>query len=94
MARVWILWHGGASYVAPDPMRREDCEAFASLREACADFAGRPGASFYPACNRAPPDDGGPTGWIFFSDPFGNGNAYPDRVLTFGPRGGLRMEPG
>lgn len=93
MARVWFLWHGGASYAAPDASRREDCEAFASLREALADFAARPGASFYPDCNRVPPDDGGPSAHLFFADPYKDSDPYPDRVLSFGPRGGLRMVP-
>jgi hypothetical protein len=94
MARVWMLWHGGASYAAPDVSKREDCEAFDSLREALADFCARPGSRYYSAVERRPAGDGGPSAHIFFADPFGRRDPYPDRVLFFGPKGGLRMEPG
>jgi hypothetical protein len=94
MAKVWMLWHGGASYSAPDTFNRRDCEAFASLRGAREDFARRPGDSYYPGCEAVPVEAGGPSAWIFFSDPFNSGDAYPDRVLSFGPRGGVRMENG
>jgi len=94
MAKVWMMWHGGESYAPPDQFNREDCEEFASLKEAREDFASRPGDSYYPACGAVPPEAGGPSAWICFADPFENGDLCPDRVLSFGPRGGLRMERG
>ena len=94
MARVWMLWHGGASYAAPDQFNRRDCDEFASLKEARDEFASRPGDSYYPGCNAVPVDDGGPSGWIFYADPFQDGDLYPDRILSFGPRGGVRIERG
>lgn len=94
MAKVWMLWHGGASYAAPDQFNQEDCEEFASLKEAREEFASRPGSSYCPACDTVPPEAGGPSAWLCFADPFEHGDIYPDRVLSFGPRGGVVMGRG
>ena len=87
---VYALWYGGSSYAAPDQFVRRDVERFGSLREARKTFAARADRDpHYPCVNTCTPTDGGPEMWIYFSDPFEIGDAYPDRVLAFGPRGGI-----
>jgi len=80
--QVWALWHGGASYAVGTVDR--DCEEFDSLRaakrvlEARADFD-----PHYPCVDES-------SMLIWFSDPRGVQDPYPDRELTIGPRGGVR----
>jgi len=89
---VWMLWHGGSSYAAPDQFQREDVEPFDSLAQAKDTFASRLHDRRFPCVSQVPPDDGGPTAHLHFADPFEDGDPYPDLILTFGPRGGLRCE--
>lgn len=94
--KVWMLWHGGASYAVGDIMH--DIEEFDSLREAIRSFDGRADSSntFYPCVEREPQDEGGQSAWIFLYDPRSEdvrGDPYPDRILEYGPRGGVRLTP-
>jgi hypothetical protein len=85
----WMLWHGGASYAAP---YAEDAEAFDSLKAALESFDRRAdsGETYYPCVERLPSEDGGQSAWIFFTDPASlGGDMYPDRIVEYGPRGGL-----
>jgi hypothetical protein len=95
--KVWMLWHGGASYAAGDIM--EDIEEFDSLRAAARNFDNRADSwnTYYPCVEREPQEEGGQSAWIFFHDPRdesnGPGDPYPDRILEYGPRGGVRITP-
>ena len=87
MAKVTWLWHGGSSYSVPGP---EDAETFPSLkaakeafwRRACLDL-------YYPCVTDDVPEDGGPEAWVFYGTEAGD---YPDKIMRFGPRGGVRVE--
>lgn len=94
--RVWMLWHGGASYAPGDV--ETDLEEFSTLGAAADSFAGRASSleTFYPCVSEEEPDDGGPEAWLFLTDPRPpagepTGDAYPDRIMAFGPRGGVRI---
>ena len=94
--KVYMLWHGGSNYAMPDHFRREDideCDSLAAARdlfEARTDNWTSPAT---PCVERVPPDDGGPSAWICFADPFEVGDLYPDRIMEYGPRGGLKVTP-
>lgn len=98
--RVWMLWHGGSSYsVGEIGGKHDSLEEFDSLKSAKDAFEARAAFHpFYPCVSDDEPADGGPSAWLFFADPRGDhpedvvGDAYPDRILNFGPRGGLRCE--
>jgi hypothetical protein len=84
-----MLWHGGASYACG--YIPEDLEHFDSLRAAKDSFDRRADswATYYPCVEREPSEEGGQSAWIFFYEPTENCDAYPDRILEYGPRGGL-----
>jgi hypothetical protein len=84
---VWMLWRGGVNYAAPEI---SDAEPFASLRAAATEFARRTEyeSRYYPG---AYPEPSGPSAWIMFGDERPGGDVCPDRVLSFGPRGGVRI---
>lgn len=86
-----MLWHGGASYAEPEV---DDAEEFDSLQELCDAFERRTWSSetYYPCVSDDQPEEGGPVGWVFLSDPREHaGDLYPDRLINFGPRGGVRV---
>jgi len=88
-----MLWHGGASY-APGELPA-DLEDFGTLRELKRAFDSRADSSntYYPCVEREPQDDGGQFAWVYLCPSSEVGpDFYPDRVLTYGPRGGLRLE--
>lgn len=105
-AQVFALWHGGQGYGHSDPT--DDLECFPSMqtaREAFAERATR-GDSWrqrFAYVNRAPEavycpcvENSSMTLW-FGLEPDEDGrysaqDAYPDRILTIGPRGGVRAE--
>lgn len=83
--KVYMMWHGGANYALPTV---DDAEEFSSLQAAKESFWSRADRDpFYPCVEN-------PEAWILFSDPRENasGDVYPDRVMTLGPRGGVRIE--
>lgn len=87
---TYMLWHGGANYGVGD--YATDTEVFPSLRAALDAFASYADHDPYRPCVRKDePDDGGPSAWLFFSDPreCTDCDPYPDRVACFGPRGGI-----
>lgn len=90
--RVWMLWNGGANYASFDQFDRRQCEEFPSIKAAVEDFDDRPDDPYYPCVERVTPDEGGPEAWLCFSDPYQVGDLYPDRVIKYGPRGGLIVE--
>jgi hypothetical protein len=89
MKRVWMFWHGGASYAPPGT---DDAEEFDSIAEAVKSFDRRRLDSYYPCVSDETPEDGGPEGHLFFQDPTEHADLYPDRIVRYGPRGGLVVE--
>ena len=93
-----MYWHGGSSYRPSDPHNPADGEIFASIKEAKASFASRPGDSYYPCVSDENEENGGPSAWLFLSDnpeeiAAQRPDPYPDYVMSFGPRGGVRLTP-
>jgi hypothetical protein len=84
-----MLWYGGASYGA---CIEDDLETFGSLAELRHAFARRLGDAYYPCVSDDTPDNGGPEGYVYLYDPRGVDDPYPDRLISFGPRGGVRVE--
>jgi len=86
--KTWMLWHGGSSYgVGTIP---EDVESFDSLQDALHEFQAREEGwnTYYPCVSDETPENGGASAWLWFAFPEGS-DPYPDRVVEFGPRGGL-----
>ncbi len=83
-----MFWHGGSSYAMFDLSDPSHAETFSSMEAAKAEFASRANDRFYPCVDRVSPDDGGPSAWVFL----GEVSDYPDRVMSFGPRGGVRVD--
>lgn len=83
--KVYGLWYGGSSYSAPEVER--DTEEFNSIQEAKDTFQRR-----YDNDDYATPCVSDESEMhLFFSDPREMDDPYPDRVLRFGPRGGVIM---
>ena len=92
MAKVTMFWHGGSSYACFDTSSKRDAETFDSLESAKRAFAARTSDRYYPCVGESSPDDGGPSAWIFKGANV-IGAECPDFVLSFGPRGGVRVDP-
>lgn len=97
------MWHGGASYSAPSIP--DDVEIFPSLADAVAEFDNRAaGRALYhyadgrtddtetDAVSRKPAENGGPTMTVWHYDPREERDPYPDRVIEFGPKGGILVK--
>lgn len=90
---VTTFWHGGSSYAPFDTHEPRDAEQFASLKDARDAFRARLCDPYYPCVQLAPPDEGGPEAWIFIGRKRDCiGAEYPDRIMRFGPRGGVIVE--
>lgn len=88
--KVYMLWHGGSSYAMFDQFNRDDIEEFDSIKDAVESFRARADFDpYYPCVSDGLPEEGGPEAWLCFDNPYQNGDLYPDRVLSFGPRGGV-----
>lgn len=85
--KVYGLWYGGSSYGSPSVKR--DTEEFDSIKEAKDAFQRRYDNDDYPA---TPCVSDSSEMHLFFSDPRDMSDPYPDRVLKFGPRGGVLLE--
>jgi hypothetical protein len=85
--KVYGLWCGGSSYSAPEVER--DTEEFDSIQEAKGTFQRRYDNDDYPATPCVSDES---EMHLFFSDPREMDDPYPDRVLRFGPRGGVIMD--
>ena len=91
--KVTMFWSGGSSYACFDVHSSDDAEVFDSLDGAKRAFRNRTQDAFYPCVDDSSPEDGGPEAWIFFGESHPViGQEYPDRVLRFGPRGGVVCE--
>ena len=85
---VWyMLFHGGHSYSAPS-VHEDTPEFFDTLEAAKWAFESRT-VGFD---RRYPCTDETATAWLFASDPRKTGCEYPDRIITLGPRNGVRLE--
>jgi hypothetical protein len=86
--KAYMIWQGGANYAVSGI---EDTEAFDSIAAAVEAFTHRASGtdSYYPVVRGH-----GSEGHLFFSDPrdLTSGDVYPDRIISEGPRGGIRME--
>jgi hypothetical protein len=98
--QVFAQWYGGCSYVWGDD---DDIERFDSIAAAKVALDNRHslGYSFrqhFEFVNREPESSFCPVVgedselWLFFADPTGDGDKYPDRIVKFGPRGGVITE--
>ena len=98
--RVYALWYGGCSYAFGDFADVETFDSMQALKDAFESrcyggsfrrqnftFAdGRTQSVFTPAV------DGSSTEMhVFYAMPE-EGDMYPDRIVKFGPRGGIRVE--
>jgi hypothetical protein len=101
--KVFAMWAGGASYASPSIP--DDVETFDSIDAAKAEFDNRCGgyASFRyangttydtrtPAVSREPSDKGGPWMHVWHYDPREERDPYPDRLMEFGVKGGIKVE--
>lgn len=97
---IYALWHGGGSYALGS--LEHDLEIFSSLREARDALRSRESDGNWDRKRFDYAD--GRTEWtytpcgdqtasmtIWFADPRKE-NSYPDRQITFGPRGGIRID--
>jgi len=92
--KVYMLWNGGSSYAGFDNYNRADIEQFDSMQDAIRSFRARADYDpYYPCVSEEIPEDGGPEAWLCFNDPYQIPDLYPDRLLSFGPRGGVVMSP-
>lgn len=84
--KVWILWHGGPSYVVGTV--DEDVETFDSLRDAKRAFSYRAERRdpYYPCVEDS-------SALVWRTDPRGKRDPYPDLELVMGPRGGVQVRP-
>ena len=87
-----MFWFGGSGYSAPDTTCARDAEVYDSIASAKLAFAARTSDPFYPCVKHAAPENGGPEAWIFFGPHAEHpilGADNPDRLMLFGPRGGV-----
>ena len=90
--KTYMLWHGGSSYAVFDQFNRSDIEEFDSIADAIRSFRARADFDpYYPCVSEDAPEEGGPEAWLCFDDPYQVPDLYPDRILSFGPRGGVVM---
>ena len=93
--KVTMFWSGGSSYAPADVHSAKDAEVFQSIADAKQAFAGRCNGhdTYYPCVSDDAPEDGGPEAHLFFGDKHPVvGQEYPDRIMRFGPRGGVVIE--
>ena len=82
----FMFFHGGHSY-APFDVHNGTPERFDTLEDARWAFESRTvGFDRYYPCT-----DETATAWLFAEDPRRTGADYPDRVITLGPRNGVRI---
>lgn len=85
--KCWGMWYGGSSYACPNTFSREDVEEFSSMKAAGEILQSRADND-----DRRTPCVGEESEMqIFFEDPYMNHDPYPDRIITIGPRGGVRV---
>jgi hypothetical protein len=83
-------WWGFSAILPSNRERNLDHEK--SLDVLVKSFDRRRLDSYYPCVSDETPEDGGPEGHLFFQDPTEHADLYPDRIVRYGPRGGLVVE--
>lgn len=88
-----MFWHGGSSYAVFDTSDKRDAIVCDSIADAVSEFKSRAGSDpYFPCVSDDTQEDGGPSAWLFFGDKHPVlGGDYPDRIIEFGPRGGVRV---
>lgn len=86
MARCCGLWFGGSSYALPDPSH--DLEQFNSLKDAVSTFESRADHDHYYPCV----DKDTSEMHVYFGTTYHENG--PDRIIRFGPKGGVKVERG
>jgi hypothetical protein len=90
--KVWMQWWGGYNYGHGEI---DESEQFDSMKAAAdefwrryefGDFHRNSEGFFCPGVGRESEMR------VYFSDPAEMRDPYPDRLITFGPRGGVRVE--
>ena len=84
----YMLFHGGHSYSAPS-VHDDTPEFFDTLEAAKWAFEARTSgyhSHLYPCTDETA------TAWLFADNPRKTGCEYPDRIITLGPRNGVRLE--
>lgn len=103
--QVYALWHGGAGYSPSDMDDLESFASIEAAKDALHSrmrngywqrqdfpFVNRePASVFTPCVEGDPAEDGGSSMWIYFYNPTEVGDPYPDRIIEFGPRGGVKV---
>lgn len=84
MPKLQALWFGGYSYAPP---YEDDAETFESIEAAKQEFIRR----YHNRNGRYPCVDDTCEMWLFFGEE--GSFDYPDRIIRFGPRGGVRVDP-
>ena len=79
--KTYMLWHGGSNYACPSV--DDDIEEFRSLAAAKREFDRRQFDPYYPCCSDAEAQ-------IFFYDPRGETDPYPDMLLRIDEEGRVR----
>lgn len=98
--RVWAQWHGGINYAAPDMSHLERFASLANAREA---FTSRRYQGYWIQQTFAyvdrpleiaftPNVESDSELWLYFRDPRGERDPWPDERMYFGPRGGVHRE--
>lgn len=96
--QTYLIFHAGSG--SSTSWRCSDVEVYGTFGEALRAFDRLPD-SFYPCCYPDAPEGEGAEGWVFFYDPregqdWGDPedpdviDVYPDRIISYGPREGVR----
>ena len=76
------LWYGGSNYSAPDPS--QDLERFDSIAAAARTFEARLDDRHFPCV-----DEDAAEMHVYFGRTYHDNG--PDRIITAGPRGGIKV---
>ena len=86
--KVYGIWYGGSSYVVPSIYNEDDIEEFDSLEDAKGTLYSRHnGCGGYTPCVTDESEI-----HLWRENPYETGQEYPDKIISFGPRGGIRVE--
>ncbi len=90
--KVWTVFNGGVNYSPGSPHELRDIEEFESLRAAGEEFYIRV-RGFHPEFGNVDRETASMHVWLACpNDGQGDVQEYPDRVITVGPRDGIRAE--
>jgi len=85
MNTVYGMWHGGPNYAVPSVEDTEQFDSIEAVKRALTDRReNRDG--------RTPVVTDESEFHVWFEDPRGSLDPYPDRLVRFGPRGAVRVE--